>query len=150
MDYDKRYQDIIADFNREKDRVTVEATFALLVDLARSLDVEERRAAAEGLSDDELALFDLLFRETISRTDREKLKQASKSLLAALKALIEPMQNWTQNSTTQADVRVLILDTLWGTLPRPPFTDAETEALADQVYDYVWGRSVNGSLLSAA
>jgi len=30
MDYYKKYQDIIADYNREKDRVTVEETFAKL------------------------------------------------------------------------------------------------------------------------
>jgi hypothetical protein len=29
MDYYKKYQEIIADYNREKDRVTVEETFAL-------------------------------------------------------------------------------------------------------------------------
>ena len=46
---------------------TVEATFAQLVELASSLDVEQRRAADEGLSDPELALFDLLFKDTISK-----------------------------------------------------------------------------------
>ena len=88
MDYYRRYQEIIADYNREKDRVTVEETFARLVDLALSLSVEQRRAAEEGLSDDELALFDLLFRESISRADRERLRQASKSLLASLQGLL--------------------------------------------------------------
>src|SRR2546429_4632376 len=34
MDYYKKYQEIIADYNREKDRATVEATFAQLVALA--------------------------------------------------------------------------------------------------------------------
>ena len=77
----KKYQEIIADYNREKDRATVEATFAQLVALAASLDTEQRRAAEEGLSDDELALFDLLFKQSISKADRERLKQASKSLL---------------------------------------------------------------------
>ena len=81
MDYYKKYQEIIADYNREKDRVTVEETFAKLVDLANSLDAEQHRAAEEGLSEDELALFDLLFKEKISKTDRERLKQASKALL---------------------------------------------------------------------
>jgi hypothetical protein len=47
------------------------------------MDVEERRAAEEGLSDEELALFDLLFRENISKADRERLKQTSRSDLAA-------------------------------------------------------------------
>ena len=84
MDYYKRYLEIIAEYNREKDRVTVEETFAKLVDLANKLDAEQRRAAEEGLSEDELALFDLLFMEKISKTDREKLKQASRSLLRSL------------------------------------------------------------------
>src|SRR2546429_8635563 len=68
MDYYKKYQEIIADYNREKDRATVEATFAELVALAANLDAEQRRAAEEGLTDNELVLFDLLLKENISRT----------------------------------------------------------------------------------
>ena len=144
MDYYKKYQEIIADYNREKDRVTVEETFAKLVEFANNLDAEQRRAAEEGLSDDELALFDLLFKENISKTDREKLKQASKALLASLRELLRPMPEWTKNTSTQAEVKVFILDSLWRSLPRPPFTVGEAEALADRVYGYVWQRSVSG------
>jgi type I restriction enzyme R subunit len=144
MDYYKRYQQIIADYNREKDRVTVEETFARLVELANSLDAEQKRAAEEGLSDDELALFDLLFKESIGKADREKLKQASKSLLASLDKLLKTMPTWTENSATQAEVEVFILDNLWRSLPRPPFSEQETEVLADRVYDYVWQQSRSG------
>jgi len=140
MDYYKKYQEIVADYNREKDRATVEETFAKLMALANSLDAEQRRAAEEGLTDDELALFDLLFKESITKADRERLKQASKSLLRSLQELLKPMPNWTQNSSTQAEVKVFILDTLWQTLPRPPFSDEEAEVLADRVYDFVWSR----------
>ena len=150
MDYYKKYQEIIADYNREKDRVTVEETLAKLIDLANSLDAEQRRAAEEGLSDDELTLFDLLFKENISKTDREKLKQASKSLLSSLTELLKPMHAWTQNTTTQAEVKVFILDSLWRSLPRPPFTDEEAEALAGRVYDYVWQQSASGQGMYAA
>ena len=150
MDYYKKYQEIIADYNREKDRVTVEETFARLVELANSLDAEQRRAAEEGLSDDELVLFDLLFNEKITKADRERLKQASKSLLASLQELLKPMPTWTQNTSTQAEVKVFILDNLWQSLPRPPFTVEETEVLAGRVYDYVWQRSASGSFLEAA
>ena len=150
MDYYKKYQELIADYNREKDRVTVEETFAKLVVLANSLDAEQRRAAEEGLSDDELALFDLLFKNNISRADRERLKQASKALLASLREVLRPMHDWTQNTATQAEVKVFILDNLWQTLPRPPFTDEEAEAVAGRVYDYVWQRSTSGHDLLAA
>jgi type I restriction enzyme R subunit len=141
MDYYKKYQQIIADYNREKDRATVEATFAELAALAASLDAEQKRAVEEGLTDDELALFDLLFKQDITRKDRERLKQASRSLLSSLKALLQPMPGWTHNAATQAEVRVFILDQLYGSLPRPPFTEDETESIATRVYDYVWQRS---------
>jgi type I restriction enzyme R subunit len=144
MDYYKKYQEIIADYNREKDRTTVEATFARLVELASSLDAEQQRGVREGLSDDELALFDLLYKETISKNDREKLKQASKSLLTSLRGLLEPMRHWTRNVQTQAEVEVFILDRLHESLPIPPFTTDEAQALARKVYDYVWQRSAGG------
>ena len=60
------------------------------------------------------------------------------------------MHDWTQNTTTQAEVKVFILDSLWQSLPRPPFTDEDTEALAGRVYDYVWQRSASGHGLHAA
>lgn len=109
MDYYKKYQEIIADYNREKDRASVEATFAQLVALAATLDAEQRRAAEEGLSEDELALFDLLFKDNISKKDRERLKQASQGLLSSLRGLLAPMPGWLQNVTTQALSGVLIV-----------------------------------------
>jgi type I restriction enzyme R subunit len=150
MDYNKKYQQIIADYNREKDRVTVEQTFVELVALAKSLDAEQRRSVEEGLSDEELALFDLLLRESMSKTDRERVKQASRTLLASLREHLRPMQDWTQKAATQAEVKILILDDLYRSLPRPPFTEEETEAAAERVYDYVWQRSTSGIGLVAA
>jgi type I restriction enzyme R subunit len=150
MDYYKKYQEIIADYNREKDRVTVEETFSRLVALADNLDAEQRRAAEEGLNEEELALFDLLFRKNISKKNREKLKQASKALLSSLRELIKPMPNWIQNIQTQAEVRMFVLDTLWEQLPKPPFTGEDAELLTNRIYDYVWQRSATGDFLNPA
>ena len=150
MDYYKKYQEIIADYNREKDRITVEETLAKLFDIADSIDAEQRRAIEEGLSESELAMFDLLFKETISKVDRERLKQASRSLLASLRKLLPQMHDWTENTTTQAEVKMFILDSLWSTLPRPPFTEEETEGVAARIYDYVWQQSKSGHDLLVA
>ena len=60
------------------------------------------------------------------------------------------MQGWTQKTATQAEVRVFILDNLYRVLPRPPFTDEETEQAAERVYDYVWQRTSSGAGLLAA
>lgn len=149
MDYYKKYQQIIADYNREKDRATVEATFSALLELAADLDAEQRRAVEEGLSEDELAVFDLLFQDKISKADRERLKQASKGLLEALREKTAAMPQWAKNTSTQAEIRVFILDTLWQTLPRPPYTDEDAEALAGRVYDFTWQRGVSSGLAGA-
>jgi type I restriction enzyme R subunit len=66
------------------------------------------------------------------------LKQAGKSLLASLKALLRPMSDWTQKEATQAEVKIFILDDLYRSLPQPPFTEAGTKQIAEQVYEYVW------------
>ena len=65
-------------------------------------------------------------KDNISQADRNRLKQASQSLLASLRALLTPMYDWTKNTSTQAEVKVCISDNLWQSLPRPPFTDEET------------------------
>lgn len=116
--------------------------------------VTTRRRAALQLpflgSERELALFDLLLKDNISTADRERLKQASKTLLAALRERIASMPNWTKTTTTQADVKILILDSLFQSLPRPPFTDEEAESLADRLYGFVWQQSDAGALFTDA
>ena len=150
MDYYRKYQEIIADYNREKDRATVEATFASLMELADNLDAEQRRAAQEGLTENELALFDLLYKDSISKSGREKLKQASRGLLVSLRTLLKPMELWTRNEQTRAVVETHILDELWRVLPTPPFSDEDKQAAAARVYEYVWQRTAGGGLFDEA
>jgi type I restriction enzyme R subunit len=146
MDYYKRYSDIIADYNREKDRITIEETFAKLVDLAKSLDAEQQRAVVEGLTEDELALFDLLKKENLSKADRERVKIASKDLLESVRNLIAPLERWTEKEQTQAEVEVFILDRVFQQLPTPPFTPEEKQEVSRRVYQHVWQQSVSGML----
>ncbi|MBL8853991.1 MAG: type I restriction endonuclease subunit R [Planctomycetaceae bacterium] len=149
MDYYKKYSDIIADYNREKDRVTIEETFAKLVDLNNRLDAEQRRAAEEGLSEEELAVFDLLSKATLTKTDRERVKQASRSLLASIQQLIAPLERWTDKEQTQAEVETLILDHVFVNLPSPPFTDDEKQQVARRVYEHIWQQSVTPQPIAA-
>jgi len=146
MDYYKRYQEIIAGYNREKDRVTIEETFAKLADLANSLDAEQRRAVEEGLSEDELALFDLLQKKSLGKAERERLKEASRDLLQALQNLLAPLDQWTQKVQTQAEVEVFILDHLYPLLPSPLFSDADKTETAKKVYSFIWQQSASGLL----
>ena len=146
MNYEKRYQDIIAPYNQDKDRATIEDTFAQLLVLAQGMSDEQRRAADEGLSEDQLTLFDLVQRADLSKVDRERIKQASRELLAGVLAVIAPLDRWTEKEQTQAEVETFILDHVYQTLPEPPYTPADKAQVAQLVYRHVWQQSVRNQL----
>ena len=150
MDYQQKYEEIVADYNREKDRVTVEETFRRLTELIEELDAEQRRAVEEGLSEDELALFDLLKKEDLGRAARERVKQASRDLLASLNARLKDLDRFWEKEQTKAEIKVFILDEVYANLPTPPFSPEEKEAVAAEVYTHVWQQAVRGELAMAA
>ena len=149
MDYQRKYEEIVADYNREKDRTTIEETFRRLVELVNSLDEEQIRATKEGLREDELALFDLLQKEGLDKTSRERVKQASRELLASIKARLAELDRFWEKEQTKADVEVFILDKVFESLPTPPFTPEEKKLVAANVYAHVWQQAMNGEFAAA-
>lgn len=149
MDYQRKYEEIVAGYNSEKDRTAIEETFRRLVELAENLDEEQRRATEEGLSEDELALYDLLQKDNLGKAERERVKQASKELLASIQNLISGLDRFWEKEQTQAEVEVLILDEVYKALPTPPFTEAEKEEAARNVYQHVWQQAASGVSLGA-
>jgi type I restriction enzyme, R subunit len=150
MDYQHKYEDIVADYNREKDRTTIEETFRRLVELVNSLDEEQKRAASEGLQEDELALFDLLRKEGLDKTARERVKQASRDILASIKARLAELDRFWEKEQTKADVEVFILDKVFASLPSPPFTPEEKKLVAGNVYAHIWHQAMSGEFAMAA
>ena len=101
MDYQEKYEEIVADYNREKDRVTIEETFRRLTELMHELDDEQKRAVQEGLNEDELALFDLLKKDDLGRAERERVKQSSRELLAAITARLSELDRFWEKEADQ-------------------------------------------------
>lgn len=144
MDYYKKYSEIVADYNREKDRVTLEETFARVIEFIEGLNEEQRRAVREGLSEEELALFDLLERDNLTKAQRERIKDASRTLLAELQRCIASLDNWTQKDQTQSQVKVLILNRVYESLPTPPYTDTDKESVALRAFLHIFRKSQSG------
>lgn len=117
-----------------------------MMDLAQGLDAEQRRAVEEGLSEEQLALFDLVQRGDLSKTDRERIKQASRELLEGVLKVIAPLDRWTEKEQTQAEVQTFILDRIYQELPEPPYTSVEKVEVAELVYRYIWQQSVHDQL----
>ena len=149
MDYQQKYEDIVAAYNNDKDRVTIEETFAQVMDLMASLDAEERRGVEEGLSEDELALFDLLKKDELGKAERERVKQASRELLAAIQTRLAELDRFWEKEQTKAEIEVFVLDQVYSTLPTPPFSVEEKAEVAQQVYGHIWQQAVRGAYAAA-
>jgi type I restriction enzyme R subunit len=148
MDYQLKYEQIVSEYNQEKDRTTIEETFRKLLELVNSLDEELQRATREGLGEEELALFDVLLKEKkdgIDKAARERVKQASRELLAAVKARLAELDRFWEKEQTKGEVETLILDHVYTSLPTPPFTDDEKKLIAENVYAHVWQQAASGA-----
>ncbi len=140
VDYYERYQGIIEQYNAEKDRSEIERIFDELTKLAQDLSQEEKRYVREGFSsDEELSVFDLLFKEDLTKKEIETIKKVSVDLLAKVKAKIAELDHWTDKAETKAIVDNLIRDTLWKELPES-YDEQSVSAYRKEIYQYIYMR----------
>ncbi len=138
--YYERYQQIITDYNSEQDRSQIEKTFMDLMDLANSMEQEVQRYVREGFtSDEELSLYDLLFKDDLSATDIKKLKSVAVDLLQKVKSKIAELDHWTDKQETKAEVDNLIRDTLWAELPES-YDEISISNYRQKIYEYLYTR----------
>ena len=146
LEWLERFQELIDEYNAGS--LNVETFFEQLMLFTRSLDEEEQRGLAEGLSDEQLAIYDLLTRPGPDLTDAEKkqIKGVAEELLATLKR-DKLVLDWRKGQQTRAAVKVEIEKELDEGLP--PSYDAglfqeKADAVFAHVFDSYWddGRSV--------
>ena len=143
IDYYERYQQIIEAYNGEQDRSAIEKIFMDLMDLAQSMTQEQQRYVREGFSsDEELSLYDMLFREDLSKAEIKKIKEVAVSLLAKIKEKISQLDHWTDKQETKAVVDTLIRDTLWNELPES-YDEISISNYRQRIYQYVYQRYQN-------
>ena len=137
IDFLKKYQELIEEYNGEQDRAMIERVFEELLKLSRELDEEKKRYIREGFDNvEELAMYDLLFSDNLSKDDIKKLKAVSVDLLNKLKEQIRKLDHWTDKEETQAVVAIIIRDTLWAELPEDCMSNFDT--YRDKVYKYMY------------
>jgi type I restriction enzyme R subunit len=140
-DLQARYEEIVAEYNREKDRATIEATFQQLTLLTRAMSEEEQRAVELGLDEESLALFDMLRKPDLDKAGIEKLKQVSNGLLTVLKARLAEIADWQATQANREAVRLTIHDYLYADatgLPVDVYDEQDVETLAADVFQHVW------------
>ncbi len=140
-DFQRHYEDIVAEYNREKDRVTIEKTFEALLKFVQDLDAEENRAMREGLDEESLAIFDLLKKPELTPRDIKRIKQVAVELLQTLKGEKLKIDHWREKEATRDAVRIAIHDFLWNEetgLPVESYTEEDVNEKTEAVFYHVF------------
>ncbi|MFM2066323.1 MAG: hypothetical protein RLZZ584_1232, partial [Pseudomonadota bacterium] len=142
MDLAEKFEQLIDAYNAGSQNI--EAFFAELKDFAAKLLEEDRRAIAENLSEEELALFDILTKPepALTQAEEAEVKKVCRELLATLKRE-KLVLDWREKQQARAGVMQALKSGLRA-LP-PQFTkDVRAEKMARayaHVYDHYAGQS---------
>ncbi len=145
-DYLEKFQRLIDEYNTGS--LNVEIFFDKLVVLTQELNAEEQRHIAEQLTEEELAVFDLLTRPEMQLSEKEKdeVKKVARGLLETLKHE-KLVLDWRKKQQERAKVLTAVRDILDRGLPRAYSKDLY-ERKCDEVYQHIYdsyygqGRSV--------
>jgi len=140
-DFQEYYEKIIDEYNKEKNRQNIEATFEALLKFVQELDEEESRAVREGLDEETLAIYDLLVKPDLKPQEIKKIKNVAKKLLETLKEKLKDLYKWQDKEPTRDKVKVLIRNFLWDEetgLPVDYYTQSDVDKKADAVFYHVY------------
>ena len=143
VDLYERYQKIIQEYNKDKDDAAIQKVFDQLNAFNSTLNDEDKRYLREGLDNEEqLALFDLLQKESLTRGEREAIKQVATQLLAKLNAGKLQIDHWRDKATARAQVRGEIIRHLFANLPAAAYDADEIDLRAGAVFAHLYTAGV--------
>jgi type I restriction enzyme R subunit len=139
-DFLEKFQALIDEYNAGS--ANVEAIYEALIKFAQKLNEEEQRHIKEKLTEEELAIFDILTKPRVNITAKEEseVKKVAKAMLKTLKGE-KLVLDWRKRQQSRAMVR-LCIDEFLDKLPqvfRPELYRAKCEAVYQHVYDSYGG-----------
>ncbi|MEK7846539.1 MAG: type I restriction enzyme endonuclease domain-containing protein, partial [Nitrospinota bacterium] len=135
----EKFQQMIDEYN--SGAVNVEVFFDRLLAFAGELNDEEKRGISENLSEEELAVFDLLNKPDLTDKEKREVKFAAKNILEVLKRE-KLVLDWRKRQQTRADVLLTIRTILDKELPRsyaPDLFQQKCDFLYQHIYDSYYG-----------
>jgi type I restriction enzyme R subunit len=135
MNFLEEFQKMIDEYNAGASNL--ETLFDRLMSFTKRLSEEEKRGVSEQLSEEELAIFDLLTKPemTLTKAEEREVKKVAKELLESLKRE-KLVLDWKKRQTTRAAVRYTV-ETMLDHLPRT-FTPQLYEKKCELVYQHVF------------
>jgi type I restriction enzyme R subunit len=153
MDFLKKFQEMIDEYNAGSSNI--EEFFKKLTTFAQALNDEEKRAISEQLTEEELAVFDLLTKPdpVLKKSEELQVKKVAHELLEKLKRE-KLVLDWRKRQQSRAAVKTAIEDVL-DQLPEAPYPkpmyDAKCIVVYQHFYDSYFGdnRSVYAATSSS-
>ena len=139
-DFQKHFEQIVDEYNREKDRAIIERTFQDLLLFMGELNEEESRAIREGLDNETLALFDILMKSDLEKKDIDQIKKVADELLETLKAEKLCIAHWREKESTRDAVLVTINNFLWDEITGLPesYSNEDIEEKTAVVFRHIF------------
>ncbi len=144
LDFYERYQEIIAQYNKGKDLEDTIKVFDELTHFIQTLSQEEHRAIRENLSEESLAIFDILRKDKVLTSKEVKeVKKVAVQLLQVLKAEKLKIDHWRESRQICAQVKGVIYDQLlW--LPQERYSDQDVGLKTANVFQHIYNNYSGG------
>lgn len=139
----EHYQAIVQEYNQDKDTFEIHKVMDQLFRCSDGLDEEERRYLRKELdSEEQLAVFDLLQKETLTKGNRDAIKKVAQELLGNLTQGKLQIDRWREKATAQAQVRTEIIKHLFTHLPADAYDADEINLKADLLFTHLYTANV--------
>lgn len=134
-DFLQHFEDLIAEYNAGSR--SIEQLFNELLKLSQSLTDEQERHVREGLTEEQLVIFDILTRPAPALSDEEikQVKLVARSLLDAVRSRL--VLNWREKQQARAAMLDSICNTLDTGLPEAYDPDAYRQK-CDAVFQHIY------------
>jgi type I restriction enzyme R subunit len=145
VDLYERYQEIVQEYNKDKDAAEIQKVMDDLFAFNDDCSEEEKRYLREGLdNEDQLAVFDLLQKESLTKGDREAIKKVARELLDKLTSGKLQIDHWREKATAQAQVKAEIIKHLFANLPAGAYDADEINLKAGAVFAHIYTAGLSG------
>jgi len=140
MDFMEKFNQLIEEYNAGS--MNVEEYYTQLLEFVKKLNAEEKRAISENLTEEELAVYDLLMKPGLHLTQKEilQVKQIAQDLLKKLKAE-KFVLDWRKKQQAKAAVKLCIEEML-ESLPSSYSNDIysqECNLIYEHIYNSYYG-----------
>jgi type I restriction enzyme R subunit len=132
-DFIEKFEQMIEEYNAG--RINIEAFFEKLVAFSEELSAEDERHIKEELTEEELAVYDLMKKDGLTKAEEGEVKKVAKELINKLKRE-KLVLDWKKKQQTRAMVKIAIQDSLFDYLPQ--YSDKDCKRKAELIYRHVY------------